>query len=261
MRAAPAARIGAALALALASTSGCQALNTPSYFSAAAPLEAGGMDDMGNRRPDGIGSVVLRFRTPTRLEQQQIDADHQRLGFAVPWLRRDRLHSEILYTVKNLDDAPGVFTVRVDGANEYTKYDEAMVAAAFTAQNQDPVTLPLMRGGPQMLAAGATVEGTLREDDVVEASLDLYAMGSWMASFASVLINRSDVNPVGLEMVPANAIIPAMDEFDVTLSADKHMRCDFLVRVRDDDGRLYQDGDQLFMPTPATYAPMIPPRP
>jgi hypothetical protein len=76
-----------------------------------------------------------------------------------------------------------------------------------------------------------------------------------------VLINRSDVNPIGLEMVPKNAIVPALFEFDVTFSADKHMSCSFLVRVRDDDGRLYQKGsDALFMPNPTTYAPMVPPK-
>jgi hypothetical protein len=247
-------------ALAIASmATACTELNTPTYFAAPATLETGGTDDMGNPRPDATGSVVLRFRQPNRMEQQQIDADHQRLGFDVPWLRRDRLHTEVLYAVKNLDDKPGVFTVRVDGANEYTKYDEAAVAAVFAAQNQDPVNLPLMRSGPQMLAAGATVQGTLREDDVVEASLDLYAMGSWMAPFASVLINRSDVNPVGLEMVPKDAIIPALFEFDVTFSADKHMTCEFLVRVRDDDDRLFHNGESMFSPQPATFAPMIPP--
>jgi hypothetical protein len=86
-------------------------------------------------------------------------------------------------------------------------------------------------------------------------------MGKWMAPFAAVLINRSDVNPVGLEMVPKNAIIPALFEFDITFSSDKHMTCSFLVRVRDDDGRLYQKGsDPLFMPNPATYVPMVPPK-
>ncbi|HEX3698537.1 MAG TPA: hypothetical protein VH374_24405 [Polyangia bacterium] len=255
-------RAAALAVIALAGVAaGCDDLNTPTYFAAPAALEAGGTDALGMPLPDGTGSVILLFRQPTAAEQKQIDADQQRLGFDVPWLQRDRLHNEILYTVKNLDTVPGVFTVRVDGANEYTKYDETAVAAAFTAQGEDPVTLPLMRSGPQTVAPGATVQGTLREDDVVEASLDLYAMGKWMAPFASVLINRSDVNPVGLEMVPKNAIIPAMFEFDVAFSADKHMTCSFLVRVRDDDGRLYQKGnDALFMPTPATYAPMVPPK-
>ena len=256
----PAARVVTArVVTTLVLASGCRVLNTPTYFPAAAPLEAGGTDDMGNPRPDGTGSVVVRYRQPSQQEQQQIDADRQRLGFDVPWLRRDRLHSEVLYSVKNLDTAAGVFTVSVDGANEFTKYDEGAVAAAFKAQNQDPLLLPLMRGGPAMLAPGATAQGTLREDDVVEASLDLYAIGSWMAPFAAVLINRSDVNPVGLEMVPKNAIVPAMFEFDVTFSADKHMSCEFLVRVRDDDGILYQDGDAMFSPQPATFAPMVPP--
>jgi len=248
--------VGQALAV-----SACQSLNTPVYFAAQSTLEAGGVDDMGNPRPDGTGSLVLQFRQPTRAEQQKLDADKQRLGFDVPWLQRDRLHVELLYTIKNVDSEPGVFTLRVDGANEYTKYDETAIAGAFKAANQDAVLLPLLRGGPQMLAPGATYQGTLREDDFVEASLDLYAMGKWMASFASVLINRSEVNPVGLEMVPPGAIVPALYEFDAALSADKHMSCDFLVRIRDDDDRLFHEGsDAPFMPAPTDYVPMIPPK-
>ena len=63
-------------------------------------------------------------------------------------------------------------------------------------------------------------------------------MGRWMAPFAAVLINRSDVNPIGLEMVPPNVVIPAMQEIDVTLIAEQHMTCQFMVRVRSDDDQL-----------------------
>ena len=66
-------------------------------------------------------------------------------------------------------------------------------------------------------------------------------MGRWMAPFAAVLINRSDVNPIGLDMVPPTAVIPAMQEIDVTLIAEKHMSCQYMVRVRADDDRLLHE--------------------
>ncbi|HET6284804.1 MAG TPA: hypothetical protein VFH73_27860, partial [Polyangia bacterium] len=188
------------LALAVATAGGaCNALNAPVYFAAPDTLVVGGKDDMGQDRPkELVGSVVLRFRRPTDAEQAKLDGDSDALGFKVPWLQRSRLHMEVLYTIKNLDAETGTFTVRVNGATEYTRYDEAAIVAAFQAANQDPVLLPLMLGGPRMLAAGQTYQGVIREDDFSEASLDLDAMGRWMAPFAAVLINRSEVNPVGM---------------------------------------------------------------
>src|SRR6185503_15253619 len=132
----------------------------------------------------------------------------------------------VLYTVTNYttkDDAngpprEGTFTIGVDGASEMVKYDESAIAQVFAAANEDPVLLPLMAPVPRTLGPGQVFQGTLREDDLVEGSLDLDAMGRWSAPFAAVLINRSDVNPVGLEMVPPTVVIPALQEIDLTIS-------------------------------------------
>ena len=238
---------------------GCQALNEPIYIAAPADLLApGGTDPVK-------GSIVLRFRRPTADEQRQLDSDSGKLGFQMPWLRRDRIHLELLYTITNLSkDTTGTFTLGVDGASEMVKYDEAAVGAVFAAANQDPVLIPLMAPVPRMLGPGQLYQGTVREDDFVEGSLDLDAMGRWGAPFAAVLINRSDVNPVGLDMVPKNVVVPALQEVDVTLSAtgaNVVMGCTFMVRVRDDDDQLLHDaGDaNLFVPTPAVFAPPPPP--
>jgi len=243
---------------------GCQGLNEPIYIAAPAALDVMGTDMTG--APNRVkGSVVLRFRKPNGTEQAQLDSDTQRLGFAVPWLKRDRIHLELLYTVSNLEtdpkDGTGTFTIAVDGASELVKYDETIIAAAFKAANLKTAPLALMAPPPRSLGPGQTYQGTLREDDFIEGELDLDAMGRWMAPFAAVLINRSDVNPVGLDMVPPNVVIPAMQEIDVTLIAEKHMSCQFMVRVRsDDDQLLAESGDaNLFVPTPVLYVPNIPP--
>lgn len=252
-------RLPALAALALAAL-GCQSLNEPIYIAAPAALDVSGTDMTG--APNKVkGSVALRFRRPTAIERQKLDDDARRLGFAVPWLRRDRIHIEVLYTVQNNDSTEGTFRVGVDGASEFVKYDEDAVAAAFTAANEDPVFVPLMAPPPRPLGAHQTYQGTLREDDLVEGSLDLDAMGRWMAPFAAVLINRSDVNPVGLDMVPPNVVIPALQEIDVTLSSETSMHCEFLVRVRDDDDQLLHESsdNNLFVPTPTVFTPVIPP--
>jgi len=237
---------------------GCQALNEPIYIAAPAALDTGAMDAMGMPINRVKGSIVLRFRQPTTDERRQIDGDTAKLGFQVPWLRRDRIHLELLYTVTNKGSKAGTFSVGVDGASEMVKYDEDAVGQVFAAANQAPVLIPLMAPTPRMLAAGQMFQGTVREDDFVEGALDLDAMGRWSAPFAAVLINRSDVNPVGLDMVPKNVVIPALQEVDVTLASagdGSAMHCEYLVRVRDDDEQLLHDAGNgnLFVPTPAVY--------
>jgi hypothetical protein len=259
-------RAGFPLALALAAsgvgvlTAGCQATNEPIYIAAPAPLDVSGTD-MGGAPNRIKGAVVLRFRQPTAAERRTLDEDSRTLTFDVPWLKRDRIHIEVLYTVKNNDTKDGTFRVSVDGANEFTKYDEDAIAQAFADANEKTQPLALMAPTPRTLGAGQIYQGILREDDLVEGELDLDAMGRWMAPFAAVLINRSDVNPVGLEMVPAKVVIPAMQELDLVFSAEQQMHCEFMVRVRsDDDQLLHESGDKnLFVPTPVVFTPAIPP--
>ena len=65
------------------------------------------------------------------------------------------------------------------------------------------------------------------------------------------------VNPLGLEMLPSPYLRPALWEVTLQFSANQPMTCQFLVRVRDEDNRLWEDGDAEFVPTPATYMPVI----
>jgi hypothetical protein len=248
------------LALAAAPTSlACQGMNTPIYFNGPAPiLELTGAEDP----PRVQSGLTLSFRNPNTQEQANLDAQRKALGFEVPWVSRDKVHLELLFTVKNLDSEPGTFDVVVDGATQYTKYDETIVGAALAKGNDKPEYFPLLSLHPQLpakLGPGETYQGTLREDDLAEAESDLDAMGRWMAPFASVLFNRSDVNPIGMEMVPPTVVTPALMEVDVTLTADKHMTCEWLLRVRDDDDRLLHiEGDHKFQAKPTLFTPMLP---
>lgn len=235
----------------------CSELNTPIYFNGPATLELTGQEDP----PRVMNTVTLRFRQPSDAEQKDLNALKDQLGFEVPWVSRDKVHLELLYTVKNLDTMPGTFKVMVDGTNQYTKYDENVVAAALAQGDADEmVYLPLINLTPQPLEPGAVYQGTVREDDFNEGEADLDAMGRWMAPFASVLINRSEVNPIGMEMVPPNVVTPALMEVDVTFTADRHMTCEWMLRVRDDDDRLlHVEGDHRFSPSPTLFTPMLPP--
>jgi hypothetical protein len=250
--------------LAAAASAGCQEMNTPLYFAGNMQLMATGgtMNGMQERIKD---SLALRFRNPS--DQERMDLQKARDAadpVKVPWISRDHVHIELTYTVQNTSTMPGVFNVSVDGATEFIKYDEDVVAAAIAAgqDNQDATYLPLMQSRPQMLDGGKTYASLFREDDFAEAELDLDAMDQFMGNFAALVTNRSDVDPTGLEMVPKNTVVPAMIEADVTFTASVPMTLTYMVRVRDDDDQLlHQDGDTLFNPTPAVFQPVIPAQP
>jgi hypothetical protein len=244
--------------------------NTPIYFPSPEPdMVVPGLDANGNpsRAENGLS---LRFRNPTQQEAQTIASEAATLGFKVPWIARDHVHLSLTYEVTDLEtpsnpdggspsnpNDPAEFNIGIDGGNEFERYNENIVAMTLQQGNDDaPTYIPLIPVTPQTIAPGQTITGTVREDDFNEAELDLYAIGEWMAPFNAVLINNSQVNPIGLEMVPANAIIPALVEVDVNFMANRMMKCVYDVRVRDDnDQLLHETTDTLFTPSPTLIVP------
>jgi hypothetical protein len=269
-------RVGPQVALALSLLAplavGCQGMNnTPIYFASPDPiLTVTGMNDAMGNPPRIENGMTLQFRNPTDAEQKALDTQTAALGFDVPWIQRDHVHIELTYQVtytplpnQGPDDDPNdipQFTIGVDGANEYTKYDSNIVAMTLgQGSNDPPQYIPLIPVTPQKLAQGQTTSGTVREDDFNEAELDLDAIGRWMAPFNAVLINNSQVNPIGLDMVPPNVVIPALIEVDVSFTANRNMTCTYDIRVRDDNGQLLHDTtNTLFSPTPTMFVPAIP---
>jgi hypothetical protein len=248
-----------ALLVPLALATACQALNTPIYFNGEV-LEA-----QGNENPPVSNTLTLRFRNPTDRERQVLQEQRNAVGYDadVPWVSRDKVHLQLSYKVTNLSDQEGTFNLLVDGASEFVAYDFKTVAMAIAEEDGELGTFfPLMSSRPYMLGPGESFSGLLREDDFAEAELDADALGRWnsTATFAGVLINRSDVNPIGMDMVPPNLVVPAFVQVMVNLQTDVPMRCEYVVRVRDDDDRLLHNaGDTQFVPTPTQFAPPAPP--
>jgi hypothetical protein len=269
---------GGLLGIAFAATGmlACSGLNAPLYFKGEA-FEAQGNDD-----PLPTSGLTLRFRQPTMQEQMQLDAERDARGYDmdIPWVSRDKVHVEVSYKVTNLSDQTSSFTLMVDGADQYTKYDTQVVSAALQQGADDPpVFLPLIALVPQTLAPGASYSGVVREDDFAEGELDLDALGRWNnadtadPTFAGVLINRSDVDAIGLAMVPGGTslipntsrhrlnspgllVVPAMIEVDLRLKTDVHMSVEYFVRVRDDEDRLWHDdADRMLDFTPTLFQP------
>jgi len=265
----------AMVALAGTTALACSGLNAPLYFQGPT-FEAAGNDD-----PLATSGLTLRFRNPTDLERMQLDDMRNAKGYDadIPWVPRDKVHVEVSYKITNLSDQYASFTLMVDGASEFAKYDTQMVSAALQQGNDPPTFLPLIPIVPpkDMLPPGGSFSGIVREDDFAEGEMDLDALGRWddantaSPTFAGVLLNRSDVWPfTGMGLVPDYGIdpntqqlarlhpgllvVPAMIEIDLRLKTDVPMRCEYYVRVRDDDDRLkHDDADTTFTPTPTLF--------
>ena len=252
--------------VASAGAAGCNT-NDPTYVPGDSVMQVDGTGTEAKQ------TLQLRFRTATGDEAKQQDSLTAQLGYDIPSLREDRIHLEMRYTVINLGNNEGTFSLRLDGANEFTRYDEDAVAAAFTAMMQDaPATFGLIQPTPQTIGPGQVYQGSLREDDFHEASLDLDAMGRYGINYGELLINRSEVRPVpqadpsgsvdcSMGCLPEKySIRPALWEVTPRFNANQPMSFQFLMRVRDDDQRLCEDCTAPFMPDPTTFMPTVPPR-
>jgi hypothetical protein len=242
---------------------GCESLNAPLYF-VGPTFESG--DDPAVRPGSGL---TLRFRRPDETEAEALDAASGTRGYEVPWIARDKVHVQLTYSVTNLDGEAGFFNLMVDGANEFTKYDSQVVSDAIA--EDDPIYLPLVQTGTIPIGPGETFNGILREDDFAEGELDLDALGRWLdtdpasPTFAGVLLNRSDVNPIGLRTVDEGGqlpedfrrlAVPALIEINVSVVSDRRVRCEYAVRVRDEDDRLlHRSTDRLFQTSPTLFQP------
>ncbi|MES1171676.1 MAG: hypothetical protein ABUL77_00440 [Bacteroidota bacterium] len=228
--------------------------NDPVYFPGPMALESDGTNT------EVTATLPLRLRASTAAEEMQRQKLSGARGHEVPRLREDRWHVEVKYTVTNHGDREGIFSLLVDGATEFTRFDYPAVAAAFEAADEDAPAVGLIQPpNLPILAPDEVYQGIIREDDFHEASLDLDAMGRWMSPFVAVLINRSEVSAVGLDMVPSNLIRPGLWEITPRFSANQPMTCQFLVRVRDDNQRLWEDGGSEFVPAPTTFTPVVMP--
>jgi len=234
-------------------------INTPTYIQPDKAVEIG-MNDVYS----ATQTVNIKYRSPSMKERERLQAESKTLGFQVPWIDTDGVTLSIDYTITNLSDKPGVATVLVDGANQFTSYDSAAVAMALQMASmmmedaEEMYVPPLIKTAPVEIPAKGKVSGTIREDDFAEALLDLDALGRWTGPYQVVLYHDSDINRMGLEKVPAKLVVPQLQTLMVTLRGNQRMRLEFLVRVRDERGVLAEGDDDVFRPNPMVFVPPPP---
>jgi hypothetical protein len=254
---------GGLLLLALAAF-GC---NNPVYLSSNGTLETAPAAMGGGFQP-ATGLYVLPVRRPTPAEQRALQVDQMKrmLPMNEPWAAARDFDIEIEYSVHNLEAKSLNVFVTLDGGNEFGDYVPAnYIDPRRNAADQTPP--PHVLGGePLPVAAGATITGVFREDELHESAIDLEAItrypedGDVLATPFKVLVRRSDVSPIGLGAVPPNDVTPAHVRYVFTVTADGHVVFDYTVRVRDHAGKLGTPGAMnLYVNNAPMLAPPVRP--
>ena len=227
--------------------------NDPQYVAAPSKLVAAA-DAMGNVQPV-IGSLSLPIKPESMKDAQTRMTLAAKLGVMVPYVKVGDLEIEVDWTITNQDTAnPGTVKIALNGANEYFYYDPNLVN--YTPPNaENPLISPSLDGDiPIDVPAGGVVTGLFREDELLEASIDLdmVTRGNFNPFTVTQTVNKnrpdfqpmSTPNPAMMTTpTPMGTDIPRaafaeMVCFQVVFKPDRAMTLEWDVRVRDLRGTL-----------------------
>ncbi|RMH00187.1 MAG: hypothetical protein D6705_01020 [Deltaproteobacteria bacterium] len=230
------------------------------YYEGFAPLEIEASDIDEETAHPVVGNFVqqeyyLDFRAPAPDEFAELRPEGSTPMEWIPWIRRDDIDVSVQFRLTNLADGPIRAFVLLDGATEFYDWNPVAFYGLAGGEDADEVPFPSLLGfTPKMLEAGEVYEGEYREDDLREAMLDLDVLTRFCGGPFAVLYNRSEVDPVGMEEVPEDAVIAGMGMIRMTLGATGPARLEYAIRVRDRGGRIFDaHTDNLryeFMPEP-----------
>ncbi len=268
-----------ALGLALACAPACA--NDPDYIQAPTSMEATGMElDMKGNEVGVKASLVIPFKTETTDDAAARAKLAATLMVDVPYVKVGDVAVSIEWTIKNLDTMPGIAKIQLNGANEFFSFDPTKVILSAPNDNEAPPTPGLNGDVPIHVAAGESVSGLFREDELEETSVDLDQITRGNVSpFAAVISidrNKDSFQPMTPPMpanpdyvqTPVGMAIPRaafanLVRVDLVFKPDRHMVLEYAIRVRDTRGIL--DGKLLTAPMgelqqfmPMEYVPVAP---
>ncbi len=258
-------RAGAPAAVLAALVAGCAP--PTGYYEGFAPLELRAADIDPEMAHPVIGNFVqqeywLDFRAPAPDELAELRPEGSTPMEQIPWIRRDDLEVSVTYRLENTSDGPIRAFVLLDGATEFFDWDPVGLYGMAGGEDAEETPFPSLLGlTPLELEAGEVLEGEFREDDLREAMLDLDVLTRFCGGPFAVLYNRSEVDPVGMEAVPEDAVIAGMGMVRMTLGATGPARLDYAIRVRDRSERIFDARrDNLryeFVPEPYVPAALL----
>jgi hypothetical protein len=203
----------------------------PQYLQPQQALEVGVPDSM-------VTTATAQIVLPIRVELEEEGTERAELaaelGVEVPYVRLDDLSVSIEWSIKNLEEVDGTARIMVNGGNEYFYY----VPNVFVVDpEEDEEPPPLMGDIPLVIPAGGIRTGVFREDQLLEAAIDLELITRGATNpFAAVLQIHEDtteiVDPGGGPAVPREAFAHLV-LLDLAFTANRHMVLEYTVRVRD----------------------------
>jgi hypothetical protein len=255
--------------------------NDPTYLTSPNQLEAGVDDGTGTGTlTEATDSLMLPIKPETTADAATRNALAAKLGVMVPYVKVGDLDIEVEYTIQNLDTMPGQAKVELDGANEWFVYDPSVIVLD-PGNDEAPPTPGLQGDVPIDVPAMTTVTGVFREDQLLEAAVDLdqITRGNVNPFRATLQIDKNDPSFQPLSMyvppaqpgedpppqTPVGPVIPRaafanIVRVDVVFKPDHHMVMSYVVRVRDHRGILHDMGlaapaGQIVMFAPTVFMP------
>jgi len=252
------------ITIVLAAAGGCA--NDPQYIAAPMTLEAG-VDMGGGMLSEMKASLMLPIKPESPADMTARAALATSLGMTmdqVPYVRVGDLDIEVAWTIKNLDTVPGQVKIELNGANEYHQFDPSVIMLSAPGDD-DPLTTPGLAGDiPIDVPASGQVDGVFREDELLEASVDLdeITRGNLNPFEAVLSINKSDPSfdqlmPLVPPKKPGEMLTQAagtlgppipraafagMIQVDLVFKPDHHMTLEYDIRVRDHRGIVAEKG-------------------
>ena len=278
-----------ALFLVLGAGSLTACTNEPQYVPCA-PMGAAMNDkcvidaDAMTMEPDNVASLHVPIKPDAmwrardrdkRMEiQETVDP-----AVVVPVYRLEHYDLSVEWRVTNLESSPGQFRVDLNGANEEFTYDPL---ALMPPDPEDPPAPPLAGNIPYDIGPNGTVSGVFREDQLLEAAIDLdqITRGNVHPFAATLTVSKNaesfqpltmrEYDPVTGETtpgMPTGPVIPReafrqLVRVDMTFHPDRHMQLEFELRVREHTEVIHEEGlnapaGELNLLDPAVYAGVL----
>jgi hypothetical protein len=179
-----------------------------------------------------------------------------------PWVRAGDVDFDLAWSLTNETDETMTAWVMLDGASEFFDWNPVELYGMAGGEDAEEIPFPSLLGfTPLELGAGETLRGEFREDDMREAMYDLDVLTRFCGGPFAVLHNRHEVEPIGTEYVPDDAVIAGFYMTRLTLGANGPARLSYGIRVRDREEVLYDaratEYDERFEaePAPEPYVP------
>lgn len=173
----------------------------------------------------------------------------------LPWVERGELELQIDFTLSNLDDQDREVDVIVNGANEFDEY-----VPGVTIVEEDPIPLHSQWEKRYEVKANSRISGTVREEDLDEAAVDLATVVNGAPNSDEVVYfeNKSTTDPRSKKYIPE--VIPGLVAVRLGLRTNQAatLLLEASIRVRDVGDKLADEDEPHMRIEPEPFEPVFP---